>query len=154
PSASDASKAVQITQSMIADSPLSVSSGTSTGSAASATATSSTSTYAAGSGPGIVNLLAITGEDQVALKVRIAEVQRSVTKQLGINVGGSVTGDKFHLSSPGGLSPLVDTGGGKIGVTLSGTDWSINAVLQALDETSMIRTLAEPTLTAVSGETA
>ena len=156
PSASDASHAVQITQSMIADSPLSVTSGASTGTAASATSTSSTSTYAAGSGPGIVNLLTITGGDQVALKVRIAEVQREVTKQLGIDVGGSVTGDKFTVKTLDGLglSPVIDTGAGTIGATLNGTNFSIHAILQALDETHMIRTLAEPTLTAVSGETA
>ena len=92
----------------------------------------------------------------MALKVRIAEVQREVTKQLGIDVGGSVTGDKFTVKTLDGLglSPVIDTGAGTIGATLNGTNFSIHAILQALDETHMIRTLAEPTLTAVSGETA
>src|SRR5687768_2711070 len=40
----------------------------------------------------VVNLLTITGEEQVALKVTIAEVQREVVKQLGINIGGMIDG--------------------------------------------------------------
>jgi len=159
PSAADASRAVDIAQSMIAASPLSVSSGTSTGSAASATATSSTSTYAAGTGPGIVNLLTISGEEQVALKVSIAEVQREVTKQLGFNLNFADSNGNFSVGTAvagagGGLSPLLNTGGGEIGFAYSNGAFSISAVLRALDETSMIRMLAEPTLTAVSGETA
>ena len=64
-------------------------------------------TYAAGSGPGIVNLLTITGEEQVALKVTIAEVQRSVTKQLGINLnGGSSTGEDFEYWQPPSAAAL------------------------------------------------
>jgi pilus assembly protein CpaC len=108
----------------------------------------------------VVNLLTITGEEQVALKVTIAEVQRTVVKQLGINVTGSFDSGDVSVSSPtGGLSPLgpslgVDATAGQIRIGLAGSDGSIQATLQALDETNMIRTLAEPTLTAVSGETA
>jgi pilus assembly protein CpaC len=95
----------------------------------------------------------------VALKVTIAEVQRSITKQLGINIGGSITGENGSVGTnvagaSGGISPLIDPGGGEVGLTFSKGDLSIQAVLRALDETDMIRTLAEPTLTAVSGETA
>jgi len=170
PSATDASRAVEITQAMIARSPLSVSSGTSSGGAA-GTSASSTSTFAAGSGPGIVNLLTITGEEQVSLKVTVAEIQRSVIKQLGINVtGGFAGGDffndgDFRIGSsagdggPSGLSPLpanlgVNSTAGEIGIGASVGNFSIAATLRALDETNMIRTLAEPTLMAVSGETA
>lgn len=154
-SAVDASRAVEITQSMIERSPLSVSSGSSTGTAAAATSASATSTYAAGSGPGIVNLLTITGEEQVALKVTIAEVQREVVKQLGINVLGSFNdGDGLTFGTvAGGLSPIPFGAGGATFNFLSGND-SVSATLRALDETNKIRKLAEPTLTAVSGETA
>lgn len=167
PSATEASRAVEITQSMIARSPLSVSSGTSTGGAAGAsTSTSTTSTYAAGSGPGIVNLLTITGEEQVALKVQIAEVQRSVTKQLGINMKGVFLNGGFGVgttlagvASGVGASPIAFPFNsaktpGEIGMRFTSGDDSVQATLQALEETSMIRTLAEPILTAVSGETA
>ena len=163
PSATDSSRAAEITQAMIERSPLSVSSGTSTGGAA-GTAASSTSTYAAGSGPGIVNLLTITGEEQVSLKVTVAEVQRSVIKQLGINLTGGFTGDDWEIGTSsagaaGGLSPLPGSLGlnaspGEIGMEVTAGNFNIQATLQALDETNMIRTLAEPTLTAVSGETA
>jgi pilus assembly protein CpaC len=171
PSASDASKAVEITQSMIAASPISVSSGASTGTAASATATSSTQTYAAGSGPGIVNLLTITGEEQVALKVSVVEVQRSVVKQLGINMkgvfldGGFGVGTNLASSILGatatgvGGSPInfgvnSATNPAEIGMKFDSGANSVQGTLQALEETRMLRTLAEPTLTAVSGETA
>jgi pilus assembly protein CpaC len=112
----------------------------------------------------VVNLLTITGEEQVALKVTVAEVQRSVVKQLGINVRGGFTGDDFEVGTSsglaaGGLSPLgaslgINSEAGDIGFEFTSGDFSIEATLRALDEANMIRTLAEPTLTAVSGETA
>jgi pilus assembly protein CpaC len=170
PSAADASRAVEVTQSMIERSPLTTSSGTSTGTAASATSTSSTNTYAAGSGPGIVNLLTITGEEQVALKVQVVEVQRSVIKQLGINVKGvfldggfgvgtNLTGPIGTVASGVGASPInfglnSATNPGEIGMGYQSDDNIVQGTLQALEETRMLRTLAEPTLTAVSGETA
>ncbi len=49
----------------------------------------------------IVNLLQIQGEDQVTLKVTVAEVQRSVVKQLGLN--GSVSGNSNGVSFFGGI---------------------------------------------------
>ena len=102
----------------------------------------------------VVNLLTITGEEQVALKVTIAEVQREVVKQLGINVAGMINGAEFSFATiGGGLSPIpFDPGGFGLGFD-NGED-SLSATVRALDETNMIRTLAEPTLTAVSGETA
>lgn len=104
----------------------------------------------------IVNLLTITGEEQVALKVTIAEVQREVVKQLGINLTGALNAEGLAVSTLAGLSPIPfgigSTGDASIGYT--GQNGSIEATLQALEETSMIRTLAEPTLAAVSGETA
>jgi pilus assembly protein CpaC len=103
----------------------------------------------------VVNLLTITGEEQVALKVTIAEVERDVVKQLGINVSGSLDIDGFSISTlTNGLSPIPFEGGGELGIGFNGDDGSIGANLQALEETRMVRTLAEPTLTAVSGETA
>jgi pilus assembly protein CpaC len=71
-----------------------------------------------------------------------------------------VSADGFNLGSEsGGLSPLgpslgVRSQAGQISIGYSGAEGAIQATLQALDETNMIRTLAEPTLTAVSGEMA
>lgn len=160
PSSSEASRAVELTTKMIAAQPTSVTSS----SMVSGSATATSQTYDPEGGPGIVNLLTITGEEQVALKVTIAEVEREVVKQLGINVNANFDNGDFQIGTNaagagGGLSPLgaslgVNTTAGEIGVGFSSGDFSIEATLQALDETNMIRTLAEPTLTAVSGETA
>jgi pilus assembly protein CpaC len=169
-SSTDSGKAEQITASMIAASPTSITSGTASGTAAGTTSTSSTQTYDPNSGPQIINLLTITGEEQVALKVTIAEVQREVIKQLGVNMKGfldsgnwafgtNVTGPLGDVTSGVGLSPLTfpfntATTPGSWGVGWSnGTD-SVQATVEALEETHMLKTLAEPTLTAVSGETA
>jgi len=164
PSSSDASRAVQLASSMFGPLVTSLSSGTSNGTAAGTTATSATQTFDPASGPGVINLITITGEEQVALKVTIAEVQRDVIKQLGINVDGNFDNGDFEIGTDaagalGGLSPLpgslgVNATAGEIGIGFSAGDFSIEATLRALDETNMIRTLAEPTLTAVSGETA
>ena len=176
PSAADASRAVEITQSMIERAPVSVTGASSQGTASGSTSTSSTSTYASGSGPGIINLLSITGEEQVALKVSVVEVQRSVIKQLGVNMKG-VFMDGVTGSGPFGIGTNLTSalgtvangvGGspitfpfnsantpGEVGAKFtSSSNDTVQATLQALEETNMLRTLAEPTLTAVSGETA
>ncbi len=106
----------------------------------------------------IVNLLSIDGEDQVHLKVTIAEIQRTIVKQLGIDLTtsglsvGSVDfssfGDSPHLlANPGSFSSITPS------YTGSGGE-SISSVIRALDQAGVMRTLAEPSLTAISGETA
>jgi pilus assembly protein CpaC len=111
----------------------------------------------------VVNLLTITGEEQVALKVSIVEVQRSVVKQLGINVETLLTGSNFSFGTLTGLgaspinfpfTPATPGTPGGVQSSFTGDDFNIETTLRALEETSMLRTLAEPTLTAVSGETA
>lgn len=120
----------------------------------------------------IVNLLTILGVEQVQLKVTIAEVQREVVKQLGINtrailangsdiVFGAVTNGVFGatLAGAANLSPFrfpinTTASPAEFGVGFNGNDGSISAAIKALEEANMIRTLAEPNLTAVSGETA
>ena len=105
----------------------------------------------------IVNLMAVEGKDQVLLKVRIVEMQRSVTKQLGVNLSavGQLGDSTVSLISNSGLNPgagfsgdfgFNNTGGGELS--------SLGSSLQALERVGLIRTLAEPTLTAISGETA
>lgn len=104
----------------------------------------------------IVNLIKIIGEDQVTLKVTVAEVTRSVMKQLGVNLIGNGTSDGitwgaisdnfFGLGKP--LSPSQLNLGGAIGSA------TINAYLNAMEQAGVMKTLAEPTLTAVSGQPA
>ncbi|HEV3397275.1 MAG TPA: type II and III secretion system protein family protein [Xanthobacteraceae bacterium] len=110
----------------------------------------------------VVNTLTIAGRDQVMLKVTVAEVQREVIKQLGINLNGSVgyativpiTQNPFSASG----TPLSNTSfgvGQLVGAAVPSTAFnSINATIQAMEQAGVVRTLAEPTLTAISGESA
>ncbi|KRB31329.1 pilus assembly protein CpaC [Mesorhizobium sp. Root695] len=104
----------------------------------------------------IVNLLQIIGDDQVTLKVTVAEVSRSVMKQLGVNmVGrGSSNGISYSAaSSPAfGLGkPISTTSGLLLG---NGVGNGLQAYVNAMEQSGVMKTLAEPTLTAVSGEKA
>lgn len=104
----------------------------------------------------IVNLLQIEGEDQVNLKVTIAEIQRTVVKQLGIDLSGEIGIGKLTLGAftdfPFTLNkPLSDA---QLGFRYNNDSNSITSILRALDQTGVMRTLAEPSLTAISGETA
>lgn len=101
----------------------------------------------------IVNMLTIVGEDQVTLKVTVAEVSRSVMKQLGVNMSG---GGVSNGISYGGISESI---AGAIGNNLSDTGFGLatsnfSAYLRAMETAGVMKTLAEPTLTAISGEKA
>lgn len=105
----------------------------------------------------IVNLLEIVGDDQVTLKVTVAEIQRSVMKQLGtsLNVQGSsgdVTFGVFNGGSFGVLGKPINSSGVSLGGNFGNVN--INAQFRAMEEAGVMKTLAEPTLTAVSGEMA
>ncbi len=100
----------------------------------------------------IINLLQIIGDDQVTLKVTVAEVSRSVMKQLGVNMIGS--GNSNGLS----WGALSENSYG-LGKPLSASALSlgtsaIDAYVNAMEQAGVMKTLAEPTLTAVSGEKA
>ena len=104
----------------------------------------------------IVNLIKIDGQDQVMLKVTVAEMVRSVTKQLGIDTtisNGSNGGFGFSVAGGGLPSQTV---AGSLTSTL-GITHGLNALqsqLRAMENAGVVRTLAEPNLTAVSGEEA
>lgn len=118
--------------------------------------TSTVSLFARPPESDIVNLLKIDGEDQVHLKVTIAEVQRSVIKQLGISTSVTNPGtDGFGFTSvaAGAFLETVSPGIGT-GISLAHGLNTINAQLSALESAGVMRTLAEPSLTAVSGEQA
>jgi pilus assembly protein CpaC len=117
----------------------------------------------------VINLLAVEGEDQVMLRVQVAEVQRSVLKQLGVNLGATIstgnfttsllTENKLPLTAAAGLGGLPLAGSALLsnsGIGGTGQLGSsrINHVLRAMERDGLVRTLAEPNLTAVSGETA
>ncbi len=99
----------------------------------------------------VFNMIVVRGRDQVMLKVTVAEMDRTVIKQLGINLSGSAGYGtavvNFNTSNPFPINgtPSNSVSGGFKGLT---------ATLQAMEQVGVIRTLAEPTLTAISGESA
>ncbi len=140
---------------------------------------------------GVLNMMTIEGKDQVTLKVRIVEMQRSVIKQLGINLSGNISfGELMPRQLETALNPLngLQTLTGRIlnsaweqtnsisssntfgvaGSALGGlaanlgyqniVDGSqqsgVGASISALERVGVLRTLAEPNLTAISGESA
>ena len=104
----------------------------------------------------IVNLLQIQGEDQVTLKVTVAEVQRSIVKQLGFNgiTSSVIDGMTFGALSDNAFGLGRALSRSALGVSGSIGSGSINAQLTAMEQAGVMRTLAEPTLTAISGESA
>ncbi len=105
----------------------------------------------------ITNIMQVMGNEQVMLKVRIVEMQRSVTKQMGIdfNALAQVGDASFGLIG----STAVTAGSGFNGNfawnnTGGGSLKSLTSNLQALEKVGLVRTLAEPVLTTISGETA
>jgi pilus assembly protein CpaC len=155
----------------------------------------------------VLNMLSIAGKDQVMLKVRIVEMQRSVIKQLGFNLSaltGQIGGPQYLLnaastfgvngallggltggynldttqqpelqlpcntmgSAPGALCPVVVRGGShnhSAGNSSAATTQTTagspglnkaTSTIQAFESVGLVRVLAEPNLTAVSGEAA
>ena len=101
----------------------------------------------------VVNGITVRGRDQVMLKVTVAEVRRDVIKQLGINLSGSFNYGTSVVNF-NQVNPFSATGQSLSGSSLAGTMKGITATLQAMDRAGVLRTLAEPNLTAISGETA
>jgi pilus assembly protein CpaC len=106
-----------------------------------------------GDGTKVVNGIAVRGRDQVMLKVTVAEVRRDVIKQLGIDLSGSFNYGTavVNLNTQ---NPFSATGQTLSNSALTGTSKNITATLRAMDRAGVLRTLAEPNLTAISGETA
>lgn len=107
----------------------------------------------------VVNMLSIRDRQQVMLRVRVVEMQRRLVKQLGVDTNGTVTLDNstiefaaqnaFTLAGGalGGLAGAATTNG-------IGDLTNLDFAFQALEQTGLVRILAEPNLTAVSGEPA
>src|SRR5712671_6629490 len=107
-----------------------------------------------GSPDKVVNNLTIRGRDQVMLKVTVAEVQRDIIKQLGIDLNASLSYGSsvlnFNNANPFTAlgQPLVEGNAASLGFK------GVTATLRAMERAGVIRTLAEPNLTAISGESA
>jgi pilus assembly protein CpaC len=105
----------------------------------------------------VVNSIVVRGRDQVMLKVTVAEVARSIIKQMGIDLSGSLNYGSsvvtFNNTNPftANSAPLVP--GNAITGSFGSTP-SVQATLRAMESAGVVRTLAEPNLTAISGESA
>lgn len=111
----------------------------------------------------VVSFLAIEGRDQVMLRVRIVEMRRTIVRQLGVNLSADL--------ATGGNTPTVNTintenafgiAGSALGgatgrldlLNALGPATRLGATLTALERIGLVRTLAEPNITAISGESA
>ena len=112
----------------------------------------------AGGTDNVASIINVSGNQQVMLKVTVAEVDRTAIKQLGLDLnatssGGLITG---LVSAPnqdlGSVSGAVAVG--TVSASANIGPLSINATLKALAKRNALRTLAEPTLTAMSGQPA
>jgi pilus assembly protein CpaC len=160
------------------------STGGSAGAAAAGGATASAAGGSSGGGSGggntgnIINNIVIIGKEQVMLRVRVAELQRDVLKQFGIDtralfssggltvgflnvnpftINDSLNGGLQTLANPlmggvAGTSPVTAATG--LGSSFVGNGVQIDDLIKAYERDGLIRTLAEPTLTAISGENA
>jgi pilus assembly protein CpaC len=106
-----------------------------------------------GDGTKVVNGIAVRGRDQVMLKVTVAEVRRDVIKQLGIDLSGTFNYGTavVNLNTQ---NPFSASGQTLSSSAFTGQFNSVTATLRAMDRAGVLRTLAEPSLTAISGETA
>jgi pilus assembly protein CpaC len=102
----------------------------------------------------VINNIAVRGRDQVLLKVTVAEMQRDVIKQLGVDLSGTLTGGNKVLDFTNN-NPFPVVGQALVGSNQVTATWKgVSATLRAMERAGVIRTLAEPSLTAISGETA
>ncbi len=109
----------------------------------------------------VINMLAVIEDQQVLLQVRVAEISRNVLKELGINLLDAVSGafstltsGDFSLrvgsSAPTTVAPFISGG-----LSFSpNTGDALTVAINALERNGLIKTLAEPNLTTVSGEPA
>ncbi len=116
----------------------------------------------------LINRVKVDAPNQVNLRVRVAEISRDLIKQLGFNWDAAFRGSNFLLGLASG--PTVPAVGGVFTTRTLTTDLKtsvdnlfgqatfgkldVNALVDALDAEGLITVLAEPNLTAVSGETA
>jgi pilus assembly protein CpaC len=106
---------------------------------------------------GITNMLSVGGPQQVMLQVRFAEVQRSALKDIGANFlleyFGNDSAAGLLTGSPGSVVP-ADAFGAIRGLLSDGRSFDLDARIDALETKGALRTLAEPNLVALSGDTA
>jgi pilus assembly protein CpaC len=111
----------------------------------------------AGGADKVVNSIAVRGRDQVMLKVTVAEVARSIIKQMGIDLSANLNYGTAVVSY-NNVNPFTALGRALVANNTATTSFggkpTIQATLRAMESAGVVRTLAEPNLTAISGESA
>lgn len=116
-------------------------------------------------GDAVTNLMVVGGSNQVMLKVRFAEMSRSVSKGLNGSLGLSSTSGSGRVASETGTflagdnapGSAIEVATGVLGAAVFGLTsggLAIDVLLEALETKGMVRTLAEPNLVALSGQEA
>jgi pilus assembly protein CpaC len=113
---------------------------------------------------GVSNLMLVGGTQQVMLQVRFAEMQRTVRQELstslGVQTGDVGFGTNALSTVPAPTTPALGATGaidgrtGALSIAFGSGSAQIGILVEALESNGMIRTLAEPNLTALSGQMA
>ncbi|HEY3696562.1 type II and III secretion system protein family protein [Phenylobacterium sp.] len=109
----------------------------------------------------VVNMLGVEGTQQVMLSVRFVEMQRTIAKDLRLNVQRPAAGNgadpKFQITTGqtlvGGANLLTGTFGSAL-LRIPARGGNLDLLFDALETKGLVKTLAEPTLLAMSGDTA
>ncbi len=109
----------------------------------------------------VMNMLAVQSKEQVMLKVIVAEMNRKVAKELKVELSAAMSsgGASAGLINAAGVSGLIpeallpQTTRGLSIANRTGSGY-LASTFKMLEENGLVKTLAEPTLTALSGETA
>lgn len=112
----------------------------------------------------VLNRMQVAGSSQINLRVRVAEVNRQVIKQIGFNWDAVFNNGTFLLGLAQGaplatrrIPPLTTPAASNFNNLFGGyntNNFSTNALIDALETEGLVTILAEPNLTALSGETA
>jgi pilus assembly protein CpaC len=184
PTPIDATRASEIVNSFLGEGDSGGSNAAAAGGAAVTINNSSSSGGSGGgssSGPSrVINMITVEGREQVLLKVSVVEMERNIVKQFGVDLAALVNSGNFAFAALSSL-PYPITGAGLVapflpsstglnggafppgnisgsnanfGVGWQAGDSRVQSVLRALEQDGLIHTLAEPNLTAISGETA
>jgi pilus assembly protein CpaC len=104
----------------------------------------------AGGANNVANIIEVSGTQQVMLQVTVSEVKRDVAKQFGINLSGTLSVGSTNLSFNNATTTGTNGAAGTFGLG----NLQINAAIRALETRGALRILAQPTLTAISGQPA
>lgn len=123
-----------------------------------------------GSNSGVINQLKVEQSSQINIQVRVVEVSRSLSHELGFNWTSALSTGSGRLAFGSGnaaglfdaaanntlpaLLPAASTGGAALGGLATRGRFSIGGLISALSSEGMATVLAEPNLTAMSGESA